>query len=147
MTVFLPDQAGPVRNISNCSLPPFAFNLLIISVVSFDDWLPTVWYRQVNNVVFESSPSFTRPRIMVHAIISYALGVDYVSHFWNCMFARIDFYLFPCWKRTIFCFRLGCFLQLELLFQTYQLVYFNQYYFFKHTIWYGITCTLFRVYR
>jgi hypothetical protein len=40
MAVLLPDPAGPVRNISNCSLPPLPFNLLIISVVSFDDWLP-----------------------------------------------------------------------------------------------------------
>jgi hypothetical protein len=38
MAVLILDPAGPVRNISNCSLAPLAFNLLTISVVSFDDW-------------------------------------------------------------------------------------------------------------
>jgi len=41
--------------------------------------------------------------------LSYPIGVDYMSHEWNCMFYGIDFYLFPCGKLPIFRFRLGCF--------------------------------------
>jgi hypothetical protein len=89
MAVLLPNPAGPVRNISNCSLAPLAFNLFTISVVFFYDWPPTVCCRQANKVVFESSPFFTRSRRKVHAIISYAMYCFSSS----CVFSRFAFFL------------------------------------------------------
>ncbi len=89
MAVLLPDPAGPVRNISNCSLASLAFNHFTISVVSFDDWPPNLCCRQMNKVVFESSPSFTRPRRKVHAIISCAMYCFSSS----CVFSSFAFFL------------------------------------------------------
>jgi hypothetical protein len=72
---FFSDPAGPVRNISICSHPPLAFNLLIMpsTFVTVSVEPPKLCCRYLPNFVYGLCPSFTTPRRNVQAIISYAM--------------------------------------------------------------------------
>jgi hypothetical protein len=93
-----------------------ACNLSTMSFIISDDGIPpSIFCREVKNVVFEPFPSFTRPRRKVHAIISYAmycfssrcifLGVQpfllFIAvlgqlYFLSCLLLTYD--LLPYWK-------------------------------------------------
>jgi hypothetical protein len=73
MAVLFPEPAGPVRNIRSWSLPPLAFNFLIVSLPSVVEVISMICCKYTPNFVFLSHPSFTNPRRNVQAIISYAI--------------------------------------------------------------------------